>query len=197
MIQNERINIEASFLKILDPVLMCSSVTNTVTGETIQLNLTDKVVVSYVNNRAEFFENNNMKMFESQDTIADSIGVDRKTVLRSLKKLESVGLVCREIKYHVNKDRPSSKPTPRTTYLCVKLIGNENYVWKSDSVHRTYNQETNKVDEHNVTKEYSIIPLKQGVEEGKKHKQHKFVQKQQTTPTRNPVWFDEDSNMPF
>ena len=191
MVQKDQVTVEASFLKILDPVLMCSNVVNTATGISIDMNLIDKIVVSYVNNRAEFFEGNNMKMFESQDTIAESMGVDRKTVLRSLKKLVDVGLVCREIKYHVNKENPRAKPMPRTTYSCVKLIDNRNFTWKSKSIHRVFDQKEGKMLDEAHTQEYSIIPLKRS----EPVVESKPLPKQE--PVKKQIKDDDEDGCPF
>lgn len=91
----KKIEVHNNYSKIFDPVMMAIEVVNTEAGVVQTLNLTDKVVYSYISHHAEWFNSIGKCMFESQDSIGFSLGIDRKTVGRSLKKLESVGLIVR------------------------------------------------------------------------------------------------------
>jgi len=68
-----------SFIKLPSDVLSCNT-----------LSITEKVIYAYMLDRQNVFKHNH---FESQDTIASSLCISRKTVHRALQKLIKLGVV--------------------------------------------------------------------------------------------------------
>lgn len=94
----EKLKVENNYIRAYEPLLMCKSILNTTSGVEQQLNLYDKLVFSYLHQQSSWFKTHRKDLFESQDSVAQVLGVDRKTVNRSIKKLSDVGLVAKHKK---------------------------------------------------------------------------------------------------
>lgn len=62
-------------------------------GEKIPLSCFDKMIYFHMLDRKKLFTERGQKHFESQDSIAELLQIDRKTVNRSMKRLLEAGLV--------------------------------------------------------------------------------------------------------
>lgn len=58
-----------------------------------EITLTDKCIYSYIYYRYVFFSAKGCEYFDNQQAIADHLGTTTRSVTRSIKKLEELGLV--------------------------------------------------------------------------------------------------------
>jgi len=93
MEKKRKVVVANNYIRIYEPILMAGIVLNTDTGIECEITVHDKMVYSYIYQQSNWFKVNKKDMFESQDSVAMTLGFDRKTVNRSIKKLEDVGLV--------------------------------------------------------------------------------------------------------
>ena len=125
----------SSRIVVYDYLLMASSILNTETNVKIELTLTDKMVYSHINHHVEWLKALGKSMFESQETISNTLGVERRTVGKSIKKLEQVGvLLCnRQKRRGVTITIYDTLPIvgdkfKMTTTRCTRIRGSEDIV---------------------------------------------------------------------
>lgn len=63
-------------------------------GEYVKMNLTEKVIYTYIRNRFEFFKANGKEYYDTQKDIADVCNMDIKSVGIVLRKFIANGLTC-------------------------------------------------------------------------------------------------------
>jgi len=68
-----------------------------VTGNSVELTQSDKVVLFYLIDRICFYQQQQGRMFESFDRIADELCVSAKTVSRAVSKLVEHGVVVADL----------------------------------------------------------------------------------------------------
>lgn len=110
-----KLEVQSNPISVYDYLLMANSILNTETNVKVELTLTDKVVYSYISHHVGWLKALGKSMFESQETISNAISVERRTVSRSIKKLEQVGvLLC---------SRQKRKGVTITTYDTLPIVG--------------------------------------------------------------------------
>lgn len=72
-------------------------------GELIPLTVFDKLVYFHMLDRKRLFTDNGAKHFEGQDTIAELLHLNRKTVIASLKKLLEAGVIFGHKETHASR----------------------------------------------------------------------------------------------
>lgn len=83
---------EDIFIKAYKSVFYCEGVISK-EGELVPLTPTDKLVYFHMLDRKKLFTDRGGKHFESQETIAQLLHIDRRTVLRTLTKLLEAGVI--------------------------------------------------------------------------------------------------------
>lgn len=87
------------YFKAYYPLFAANKVTNTLTKESTELCMTDSVVYCHLLQRYSHFSKTGGKLFESQDTIANVLGLERKAIIRSIKRLAKVGMITQRTSY--------------------------------------------------------------------------------------------------
>lgn len=121
------------------------------------LTATDKLVHTTINS----FNHNQKPFFGSNQFIADSLGISPRTVRRSLEKLESMGLLKRDLQYENNAltrksistlppdrdDLPPGHvdPTPRTEMTTDNQVYNQSILLSKDN--RASSKKRTDIDE--------------------------------------------------
>jgi len=118
-----------TFTKYYDGVMEATSVTNTITGICVELTINDKSVYHRMLALFKFHNSAGREFFESQDSLADKLGIDRKTVARTIKKLEDVDLIS-----HRTEGCMGAK---RNVYKVVDVVGNGLYLFEKKITNRT------------------------------------------------------------
>lgn len=118
-----------AFTKYYDGVMEATSVTNTITGVCVELTLNDKSVYHKMLAAYKFHSGSGREFFESQDSLADKLGIERKTVGRAIKKLEDVDLIS-----HRTEGCMGAK---RNIYKVVDVVGNKLYLFEKKTTNRT------------------------------------------------------------
>lgn len=72
-------------------------------GELVPLTVFDKIVYFHMLDRKRLFTDNGSKHFEGQDTIAELLHLNRKTVITSLKKLLEAGVIFGHKETHASR----------------------------------------------------------------------------------------------
>lgn len=92
---------QANYFNLLLPIMQASEIINNESSEVLVPTIYDKLVYCYILHYHKVYSDAGGSMYESQDSIADNIGIDRKTVNRSIKKLCGVGLLTKNVKIEV------------------------------------------------------------------------------------------------
>jgi len=88
-----------TFTKIPDCLLAATSICNTETGVVVSVSSNDKNVYAKMFASYKFHSASGREYFESQDVVADLLGLERKTVASSVKKFVQLGVVTTKIVY--------------------------------------------------------------------------------------------------
>lgn len=74
-------------------LLSCHAFVSPVTGESIEMKSTDKLILIYMLDRTTMFNKNGGRHYETQSTIGDGVGVEWKAAARSLKRFVQHGVI--------------------------------------------------------------------------------------------------------
>lgn len=161
----------ANYYNSIVPVMQATEIVNAKTGEVVTPSIYDKLIYCYILHYHDLYSAKGNGMFESQDSIADNFGIDRKTVNRSIKKLTTIGLLSKNVVLEV---KGNTKRKHATYFPYDVRIGND----------FTFIQKVVVRDEQGVGVEqcfhYSISPVqsvKLGVVEEKKEEDKPAVSK--------------------
>lgn len=89
----QRVGVEVKKFLMVDKGLLSMKEFVSLDGEVVVLSLTDKVVYSYMKDRWEFFKERKEEYYDSLEDIGEALGVHRKTVARSVSKMEALGVL--------------------------------------------------------------------------------------------------------
>jgi hypothetical protein len=92
--------IKHSYINICNQLLMCDGVISE-HGEIIKVTSSDKLILSLIHQRIEFFRKTNQECFDSQEYIALRTGSNVKTVERCIIKFHKHGLLLAEKRFDV------------------------------------------------------------------------------------------------
>jgi len=106
---------ETNHIIVCEPLLLADTVLNVETNVECKITIHDKMVYSHVCKQASWFKSKGNLLFESQDSIATAMCFERKTVNRSIKKLESIGLL--------TKSKKRVGESWKNTYSAVYMFG--------------------------------------------------------------------------
>ena len=109
------------FLKASYPLMMANRVTNLKTKKVADLTLVDALVYCHLHTRYAHFTSIGKQLFESQDTIANGMGLERKAVMRSIKRLVLVDMITQETRYDAG--------LKRSYYTVVEIESNEDFLF--------------------------------------------------------------------
>ena len=181
----KKLEVQNSFTKLYAPVMMATSITNVETAVVVEFNIYDKVIYSYVHQQSLWFKEYDKVLFESQDSVARCLGIDRKTVNKSLKKLESVGAIV--------KKKQAVNGSIKTTYSSLDLCS-DHFRLNAEITHREYRQKP-------VTEIVEICVVSLDCEQKvlDKPKKPQYTKPQPIKPAPKVGWIedDEDKNCPF
>lgn len=115
---------QANYFNLILPVMQATEIINKESSEVLVPTLYDKIVYCYILHYHKIYSEAGGAMYESQDSIADNIGVDRKTVNRSIKKLCGIGLITKNVKIEVkgNVKRKHATYSPYDVSLGDKFM---------------------------------------------------------------------------
>ena len=106
---------ETNHLSVCEPLLLADTVLNVETNFECKITIHDKMVYSHVCKQSDWFKSKGNLLFESQDSIATALCFERKTVNRSIKKLESLGLL--------TKSKKRIGEVWKNTYSAIYMFG--------------------------------------------------------------------------
>lgn len=92
-VKKELVDSKNNFIKFEYEFLKLKQVTNTKTGEMLQLTANMKILYKYIFSRYKFFDGGRGEYFENQDVIAEAVGLSSRTIITLLQQLTDVGLV--------------------------------------------------------------------------------------------------------
>jgi len=108
---------QANYYQAITPITCAASITNTATGEVLRLSLFDKHVLCYIKHFCAVYEQTGGAMFEAQESIAESTGMDRKTAHRSIKRLCDLGVLVKTVFF----DAKGVSKKKHVSYVCANL----------------------------------------------------------------------------
>lgn len=128
---------QANYFNLLLPIMQASEIINKESSEVLVPTLYDKLVYCYILHYHNVYSDAGGSMYESQDSIADNIGIDRKTVNRSIKKLCGVGLLTKNVKIEVkgNTKRKHATYFPYDVSLGDKFMMKQVVVVRDEKGH--------------------------------------------------------------
>lgn len=94
-----QIKISDTFVKLCDGLLAAVGVVNTDTGILVEISPAEKLIYARMYAAYKFHSENNRDYFESQDVIADSVGVERKKICVAVDKFVKLGILTQTTKY--------------------------------------------------------------------------------------------------
>lgn len=113
-------SLNSTFTKVLDGLLAAVSVVNTITGEEAKLKSSDKIVYAKMLAAYNFHSEAGRELFESQDSIGDSLGLEHKAVISAIKKLENIGLMSKKTTY--------ASGLRRNYYTVLDIVDNSSFI---------------------------------------------------------------------
>jgi len=117
MVQSTITTKQANYYQAITAITCAASVTNTSTGEVLRLSLFDKHVLCYIKHFCAVYEQTGGAMFEAQESIAESTGMDRKTAHRSIKRLCDLGVLVKTVFF----DTKGVSKKKHASYVCANL----------------------------------------------------------------------------
>lgn len=175
------------YFKAYYPLFAANRVTNTETKESTELCMTDSVVYCHLLQRYAHFSKTGGKLFESQDTIANVLGLERKAIIRSIKRLVKVGMITQRTSYESGVKR---------SYYTVNILEDS-----KDFLFETVVRERVDTGESIDGKRKSVVQFK---DSNKFYIVHNgYVEKRRHLPTRNNYssiqnkLIEEDPDVPF
>lgn len=142
----------ANYYNTLLPIMQAGEILNTETSEVLVPSFYDKHVYCYILHYHRLYSSKGKGMFESQDSIADNLGIDRKTINRSIKKLTGIGLVSKHVKLEVK----GNTRRKHATYTPYDVTVGDRYLFKQKILVR---DEAGAADEHTFL--YDIVTVKE------------------------------------
>ena len=142
----------ANYYNTLLPIMQAGEILNTETSEILVPSFYDKHVYCYILHYHRLYSSKGKGMFESQDSMADNLGIDSKTINRSIKKLTGVGLVSK----HITLEMKGNAKRKHATYIPYDVTSGDRYLFKQKIVVRDENGAT---DEHTFL--YDIAHVKE------------------------------------
>lgn len=103
--------------------MAANRVTNLKTNKVVDLTLVDALVYCHLHARYSHFCSIGKELFESQDTIANGMGLERKAVMRSIKRLVLVDMITQSTRYDAG--------VKRSYYTVVEIENNEDFLFSS------------------------------------------------------------------
>lgn len=124
----------ANYYNTIVPVMQATEIINTKTGEVLTPSIYDKLVYCYILHYHDLYSAKGKGMFESQDSIADNFGIDRKTVNRSVKKLTSIGLLSKKVTLEIkgNTKRKHATYFPYDVRLGIDFLFRQKVVVRDE-----------------------------------------------------------------
>ena len=95
----QAIEVSNTFVKLCDGMLAAVGAMNLDTGIIVEIAPAEKLIFARMQAAYKFHSTNNRDYFESQDVIADSVGVERKKVATAVDKFVKLGLITQVTKY--------------------------------------------------------------------------------------------------
>ena len=125
---------QANYFNLLLPIMQASEIINKESSEVLVPTLYDKLVYCYILHYHKVYSDAGGSMYESQDSIADNIGIDRKTVNRSIKKLCGLGLLTKSVKIEAkgNIKRKHATYFPYDVSLGGKFMMKQTFVVRDE-----------------------------------------------------------------
>lgn len=187
MNQEEIEQVPNLYFKAYYPLFAANKVTNIETKESTDICMTDAVVYCHLLQRYSHFSKTGGKLFESQDTIANVLGLERKAIIRSIKRLVKVGLITQRTSYESG--------VKRSYYTVKTLESNKSFLFE------TVVRERVEVDEIIGRKKKSIVQVKDSkkfyvVPSGYSNKpEYKSVVTKPSTKVN--INYEDDPDVPF
>lgn len=125
---------QANYFNLILPVMQATEIINKESSEVLVPTLYDKIVYCYILHYHRIYSEAGGTMYESQDSIADNLGIDRKTVNRSIKKLCGLGLLTKNVKIEVkgNTKRKHATYVPYDVSLGDRFMMKQNLVVRDE-----------------------------------------------------------------
>ena len=142
----------ANYYNTLLPIMQAGEILNTDTSEILVPSFYDKHVYCYILHYHRLYSSKGKGMFESQDSMADNLGIDRKTINPSIKKLTGIGLVSKQVKMEIK----GNTKRKHATYIPYDVTSGDRYLFKQKILVR---DDGCVADEHTFL--YDIIPVKE------------------------------------
>ena len=84
------------FLKLPYDLLAATSFVSSATGEIVEITMQQKVIYCWMKQRCEFFTRENKEYFDTLDSVANELSIDRKTVMRAITFFTKHGVLFAE-----------------------------------------------------------------------------------------------------
>ena len=111
------------YFKAYYPLFKANRVTNIETKIEIDFCMTDALLFCHLSQRYAHFIRHGGNLFESQETLANTLGLERKAIIRSIKRLVSVGMITQRTSYEAG--------VKRSYYTVMSLEGNQTFVYET------------------------------------------------------------------
>lgn len=193
MDQQNIAQVQNLYFKAYYPLFTANRVTNTETKIEIDFCMTDAVLFCHMSQRYAHFVKHGGKLFESQDTLANTLGLERKAIIRSIKRLVSVGMITQRTSYESG--------VKRSYYTVMSLEGNKTFLYETVVRERVETGEIvdgKKKEAVQVKESHKFQIVQNGYAERQTYKpsQSKPQQHLKHSPTPQTAW-EDDIEAPF
>lgn len=109
------------YMKLSYALLVADRVTNLKLKKVTDFSQSDVLLYCHMQARYSHFQASGKRLFESQDTLANVLGMERKAVMRSIKRMVLVGMITQKTSYESG--------VKRSYYTVVDVENNEDFLF--------------------------------------------------------------------